>query len=110
MALAILLIMFITMAIIGGLGVAFMYLTKGKKAENIVFYIMAFFGMFVAFIGATGFPSNYTMQIVGAWIIGIISIVGIVARIKIKDKDSLLPKHLVAASVILGLLYLFFIR
>ena len=110
MALGIILIMFITMAIIGVLGISFMYLTKSKKAENIIFYIMAFFGMFVAFVSATGFPSNYTMQILGAWAIGIVSIVGIIVRIKMKDKNLLLSKHLVAASVILGLLYLFFVK
>lgn len=109
MALALLLIMFVVMAVIGGLGIAFMYLVKNEKAQNITFYIMAFFGMFISFISATGFPSNYTMSIVIAWLFGIISIVGIIVKFKIKDKKSLLPKHLVSASIILGMLYLFFV-
>lgn len=109
MALALLLIMFVVMAVIGGLGITFMYLVKNEKAKNITFYIMAFFGMFVSAISATGFPSNYTMNIVIAWVFGIISIVGIIVKFKIKDKESLLPEHLVAASIILGMLYLFFV-
>lgn len=107
MALTLLLIMFIVMAVISGLGIALLYLVKNNKAKNIIFYFLAIWAMLIAFINATSLPSNYLLQQIIAWSFGFLSIIGIIINIVKKDKVNL-SYLFITASVLLGLADLFF--
>lgn len=102
-----LLIMFTVLAVMSGLSITFLFLSKKPQVQNIFFYIVAVLGMFIAFISATSLPSNYTIEIIISWVFGILAVAGIILKVKSSQKDKV-AKYLVTVSVILGLLKLFF--
>lgn len=104
----ILLLLFIALTVAGGLGVGFLFLAKNQKVQNILFYFVAVLGMIIAFISATGYPSNYIAQSVMAWIWGFLAIIAIIIKIKNPEKANL-AKWIATASVVIGLIQLFFI-
>lgn len=107
MALLLLLIIFIVMAVVSGLGIALLYLVKNNKIKNGLFYFLAIWAMLIAFINATSLPSNYLIQQIIAWSFGFLAIIGIIINILKKDKVNL-SYLFVTASVLLGLADLFF--
>ncbi|MEF9959222.1 MAG: hypothetical protein RR448_04625 [Niameybacter sp.] len=102
-----LLILFVALVVASGLGIAFLFLTKNKKVQNGLFYFLVILGMFIAFINATSFPSNYIVQAIVAWGFGFLSIVALIVKMK-KLKNENIAKYIVSASLILGLLQLLF--
>lgn len=102
-----LLIMFVALTIVSGLGIAFLFLSKNTTVQKVLFYLVAILGMGIAFIAARSYPSNYIIQQVISWLFGFLAIVGIVIKNTKPNKDTL-AKILVALSVVLGLLKLFF--
>ena len=88
----VLIFMFVGMAVIGGLSIAFMFMSKNKLVENIFFYIAAIMGMLTAIMSATSGPSNI-----------------IIPQIIVKfsaPKKPLIAKIMVSVSVVLGLAFL----
>lgn len=107
MALSILLIMFIVMAVVSGLGIALLYLVKNPKVKNVMFYFLAIWSMLIAFISATSLPSNFLLQQLIAWAFGFLAVIAIIIKIMKKDKVNL-SYLFVTISILLGLAYLFF--
>lgn len=108
MALGYLLIAFIVMAVVSGLGVAFLYLLKNKKIKNVLFYMLATWSMGIACLNATSLPSNYLGEQLIAWAFGFLSVVAILIKIK-KPEQTTLIYLLVTASIFCGLADLFFL-
>ncbi|MDA3730876.1 hypothetical protein PBV87_05100 [Niameybacter massiliensis] len=102
-----LLIMFTVLAVMSGLSITFLFLSKKPQVQNIFFYIAAVLGMFIAFLSATSLPSNYIGEIIVSWGFGILAVAGIIVKVKNPQKAKI-AKYLVTVSVILGLLKLFF--
>lgn len=107
MALGYLLILFIVLAVVSGLGISLLYLVKNQKAKTIIFYSLSVLSMGIAFINATGLPSNYLFEQLIAWSFGLLAVVAILIKIK-KPEQTTLVYLLVTASVICGLADLFF--
>lgn len=102
-----LLIMFVALAIVSGLSISFLFLSKNKTVQKILFYIVAILGMAIAFISANSQPTNYIIEQIIAWFFGFLAIAGIIIKHK-KSQADMMAKILVTLSVLLGLLKLFF--
>lgn len=102
----ILLIMFITMAIVSALGVSMLYLSKNPKIKNALFYFLSVWALFITVINITGLPTNFIVDKLIALLFGCLSVVSVIIKIKQPDKLSL-SYLLVSVSVLLGLLDLF---
>lgn len=102
-----LLIIFVALTIISGLGIAFLFLSKNEAVQKGLFYCVAVLGMGIAVISAQSYPSNYIIQQVISWCFGFLAIVGIVIK-HTKPNNITLAKIIVALSVVLGLVKLFF--
>ena len=108
MALGVLLILFVGMSVISVLGLIIMYLVKNESIKKVVFHGMAVWGMIIAVISATSLPQNDTIQQVIAWMIGFLSVAGIIVHVRAKDhKQKVIAYSLVSVSVIAGMAKLF---
>lgn len=106
MALGYLFIMFVSMAIISGLLIGLLYFIKNEKVKNILFYILLFWSILVAFINVTSLPSNYISQRVLGITIGILALVGTFIKFKNPNKVNI-AYLLVSISTLLSLLDLY---
>ena len=108
MALGILLIAFIGMSLISIIGLLLMYLLKNERAKAVTFYCMSVWGMIISVTGATSLPTNYTLSIVAAWALGILSVIGLIVHVRARSKIEYMTSYiLVTISVIAGILKLF---
>ena len=107
MALGVLLIIFIVMAVVSGLGLAFLYLVKNEKIKNGLFYFLTVWAMGIAVMNATGLPSNYIGQQLIAWAFGFLAVGAIIVKIKKPEKANL-AYLLVTVAVLCGMAQLFF--
>ena len=108
MALGLLMILFIVMSVISVVGISLLYLMKSPVARQVIFYIMAVWGMFIAVVSATGLPTNYTLERLITWAIGFLSVAGIVLHIRSsEDKARMAARLLVTISVAGGIIKLF---
>ena len=108
MALGLLMILFIVMSVISVVGISLLYLMKSPVARQVIFYIMAVGGMFIAVVTATGLPTNYTLERLITWAIGFLSVAGIVLHIRSsEDKARMAARLLVTISVAGGIIKLF---
>ena len=99
-----LLILFVVLTVGVGLGTTFLFLAKNPKVEKTLFYFVVFLGIGIAWLRATSLPTNYVEQIVMAWAVGFVAIIGLITWVK---KYKQLAKWLVALSAIVGLVQLF---
>lgn len=102
-----LLIIFIVLAVVSGLGIAFLYLSKNTKVKTGIFYFLCVWSMIISYINATGLPSNYVVQQLIAWSFGFLAVLAIIVKVKTPSKPSL-PNLIVTASLLCGLIDLFF--
>lgn len=101
-------ILFIVMSAVSVVGISLLYLMKSPRAQQVIFYIMAVWGMFIAAYGATGLPTNYTLERLITWAIGFLSVAGIVLHIRSsEDKARMAARLLVTISVAGGIIKLF---
>lgn len=108
MALGILMILFLGMSVFSVVGLSFLYLMKSPGARQVIFYIMAVWGMVIAVISATSLPTNYTLERLITWAIGFLSVAGIVLHIRsAEDKARIAARLLVTVSVAGGIIKLF---
>lgn len=103
-----LLILFVVLAVVSGLGISLLYLLKNQKAKNALFYFVAVWSMLIAVINATSLPSNYILEQIIAWGIGFLAVIAIVVKV-VKPAKVNVAYLLASASAILGLLDLFFL-
>ena len=65
--------------------------------------------MMIAALGAVSLPTNFLAQKFSAWGIGALSLVGLLIHLKAEDKKMRYGAYgLVAASVIIGMVQIFF--
>lgn len=102
-----LLILFVALTVISCLSIAFLFLAKNQKTKDIFFYLLAILGMLVAFMSATSLPTNFIMEMIIAWSFGVLSIIAIIIKVKNPQNDKI-AKYLVTASVVIGIIDLFF--
>lgn len=109
MALGVLMITFITLSVISGLSIAFLFLTKGPRLKQVLFYVISLLGMLIAFVNATSFPVNNISGQFVSWGIGFLSIIAICIHLLGKSpKSALYAQILASAGVALGIFNLFF--
>lgn len=102
-----LLIFFVTLAAVSGLSITLLYVSKKPKTKNTLFYLLMALSMFITFLNVTSLPSNYLMQKIIALGLGLISLIALIVKLKASQKTSV-SNLLVSASVLSGLIYLFF--
>lgn len=108
MAIGYLLILFIVMSVISILGLLLMYLVKNERVKTALFYIMAVWGMVVAYLGASSLPSNFTTERILAWAFGFLSVIGLLLHLRSEAGSRRTAAYiLVTASVVLGVVKLF---
>jgi hypothetical protein len=107
MALGVLFLMCVGINLLGILGSIALFLVKKRKASDILMALMTLLSLFVAYLGATGEPSNFIFQRILHWVIGLIAVLGIGVRLKMQ-KPSVYSKVLVVVSVLGGIYYAFF--
>ena len=110
MALGLLLVLFMVMSIISVMGLVLLFLVKGKKGQKVVFYCMAAWGMVIAWMTASSYPTNFIKEQMLSWGFGALAVVALLVQICGKSEKSFLTaKGLAAASVVLGMIALFII-
>lgn len=87
----------------------FMFVPKGNDAVHKIFFALAvMLGVLVTVIDATSLPSNYTLQIVAAWLCLVPAAVGVIVSV-IKGKPNVMAKIFAMLTTVLGVLgYYFF--
>ena len=84
-----------------------LYLVKSPGARQVIFYIMAVWGMVIAVVSATSLPTNYTLERLITWAIGFLSAAGIVIHIRsAEDRAGMAARLLVTVSVAGGIMKL----
>lgn len=110
MALGLILLFFIGMSVVSGLGILFLFLMKDQKKRKPVFYFLVVWGLLIAFLKATGLPTNFIMQQIVAWAIGGISIIALLIYLRAKtERQYYISYILVSCSVVIGILRLFYL-
>lgn len=107
MALAYLFILFIVMAVVSGLGLAFLYLFKNEKIKNGLFYFLAVWSMGITYMNVTSLPTNYLGEQLIAWAFGFLAVLALIIKIK-KPEKTMFAHLLVTASILCGMTDLFF--
>lgn len=87
----------------------FMFIPKNNEAVHKIFFALAIMlGIFVTIIDATALPSNYTTQIIIAWMGLIPAGIGVILAVA-KGKPSVASKLLVMLTSVLAALGYFFL-
>lgn len=108
MALGLLMIMFVAMSVISITGLLLLFLVKSMSVKKGLYYFLTVWGLFIAYLGATSFPTNYVVEQMISWAFGFLSVAGVLLFIKAKERAQYLVAYaLVAVSVIGGLMRLF---
>ena len=108
MALGLLLILFIFLSAVGGVGIIFLFWVQNPEKKKWILYLLALLGIAIAFLNASSLPSNYVAQQIAAWGIGFLSVASLLMHISGRPGLRLPSQILVSLSVIGGILYLFF--
>ncbi|WP_454190841.1 hypothetical protein [Paenibacillus sp. Marseille-Q7038] len=104
MALGVLFIMFVIISILSLVSIALMFMVKDKKVNNIAFSITVILGIVIGYLNVTALPSNETAEKITVGTVGAIALVAVICKVMKKD---VLARILATASVILGILLLF---
>lgn len=106
MALSYLLILFIIIGAVSGIGIISLYKTKNDKSKNIIFYFLAIWSIVISFINVTSLPSNHLIQQIIGCSFGILAIVAVIINIKKPEKTSI-SHLLVTVSILCSLVDLY---
>lgn len=106
MALGILFLVFAGMSIFAIIGTVLLFWVKNKNALDVIMVLMTAYSLVISYLGANAEPTNFVMQQIMHWVIGLIAIVGTGLRF-ITNKQSILSKMLVAISTLGGIYALF---
>lgn len=87
----------------------FMFLPKEEKTVHKIFFVLAvMLGILVTVMNATSLPSNFTTQIIVAWMGLIPAAIGIIISVA-KGRPTVPAKILAMLTTIIGVMeYLFF--
>lgn len=107
MALGLLRVIFIIMAIVSASGIILLYQVKDQKIKSCLFCFLVIWGLGIAFMSASSFPSNYLAQQAIAWIFGFLAIAALVIKMT-KPKNIKLAKFLITISIFGGMIFLLF--
>ncbi|WP_211745618.1 hypothetical protein [Paenibacillus sp. Marseille-Q4541] len=105
MALGLLVIMFTIIAIISIVSIGLLFTVKNRKINNIIFAVTVIIGIVVSYMNFTALPTNYTTEQIVAVIFGLLAVIALILKFMNKDRVA---KILSAASVVLGVVQLFF--
>lgn len=100
-------ILFTLLIILSGIGIVLLYASKNPQTKKLSFYYLTILSIIITFLNVTSLPSNYISQIVIAFLIEGIALVAWGIKVKNPQKDFLY-NLLITASVLCGLIYLFF--
>ncbi|KEH96422.1 hypothetical protein ADU80_09625 [Clostridium botulinum] len=107
MALGYLLLLFIVMSAISSVGIVLLYVIKNETIKNILFYCLAMWSMGIACLAAISLPTNFLGHRLINCLLGFISIMAIILKIKDPQKPNI-AYIIVTASTLLGMYSLFF--
>lgn len=107
MALGYLAIMFIIMSVITIIGVVLLLIIKNEKANRIVLYIMAAWGIIIAIMNITSLPINWIIWRVAAGACGLAGLAGGIVRFIAKEDLKTVSALLTIVSVLAGMIMLF---
>nr|WP_302599093.1 hypothetical protein [uncultured Cellulosilyticum sp.] len=102
MALGALFLVFAGMSILAIIGTVLLFWVKNKNAVDVIMVLMTAYSLVIAYLGASGEPTNFVMQQIMHWIIGLVAIIGTGLRFT-TNKQSIISKVLVAISVLAGI-------
>lgn len=105
MALGYLMIMFVVLAAVSIVCIILMFAVKGSKTENIIIAIGALLGLLLGILSYTSLPENWTGSKTMAGCFALLALIG--ALLKGMHRPAT-AKLLVSASIVLGMLQLFF--
>ncbi len=105
MALGVLEIIFMTMMIVSGIGIICLYMTKNQKIKTGLLYFLAIWGIGIAYMNVTRFPSNELGSQLLAGVFGLLSLVAIGIKMIKADKTSL-AQLFVVAGLLLSIIHL----
>lgn len=106
MALSYLLILFIVIGLLSGVGIVSLFAIKNNQFKNIIFYLLAILSIFITYINVTALPSNYLFQRVLACSFGLLAILSVIINIKNPSKFKT-AQILVVTSILCNLIQLF---
>lgn len=109
MALGYLAIMFIIMSVITIIGVVLLLIIKNEKANRIVLYIMAAWGIIIAIMNITSLPINWIIWRVAAGACGLAGLAGGIVRFIAKEDLKTVSALLTIVSVLAGMIMLFIV-
>lgn len=101
-----LLIIFIVIAVVSSISIASLYFVKDPRSNNIIFTCTVAMGILISYLNMTSLPSNFVFSRIVAGLFGILAIIGVLLKFKKRDHAA---KLLVTASVVLGIVQLFFL-
>ena len=107
MALGYLAIMFIIMSVVTIIGVVLLLIIKNEKANRIVLYIMAAWGIIIAIMNITSLPINWILWRIAAGACGLIGLAGGIIRFTAKENKKTAASLLTVISVLAGMTMLF---
>lgn len=107
MALGYLAIMFIIMSVVTIIGVVLLLIIKNEKANRIVLYIMAAWGIIIAIMNITSLPINWIIWRVAAGACGLAGLAGGIVRFIAKEDLKTVSALLTIVSVLAGMIMLF---
>lgn len=105
MALGLLMIMFIVIGVLGLLSVVLLFTVKDPRKNNSVFWFTVILGIVISYIATTSLPANFNIPRIFAASMGVLAVIGIVLKVMHK---TIAAKIMVTASVLLGMIQLFF--
>ena len=76
MALGMILVLFIAISVVSGLGILFLLLTKNEKVKKGMYYFLAVWGLVIAWLTSSSLPNNYMNGKLIAWGISALGVVG----------------------------------
>ena len=108
MALGMILVLFIAISVISGLGILFLLLTKNEKIKKGMYYFLAIWGVVIAWLNAGSLPNNDMSGKLIAWGISAVGVIGVLVYVKAGSKaQRQIAYAMVLISVVAGVLRLF---
>ncbi len=105
MALGILFLSFVVLSVTSILGISFLLLAKNNLVKKVFFYMLSILGMGISITAGASLPTNYILDKIIIYIIGLLSVLGVVIHIKTNKRN--IAYTLTIISIILGILKLF---
>lgn len=109
MALGYLAIMFIIMSVVTIIGVVLLLIIKNEKANRIVLYIMAAWGILISVMNITSLPINWIIWRIAAGACGLAGLAGGIVRFIAKEDLKTVSALLTIVSVLAGMIMLFIV-